>query len=99
MAERMAEDCSSVEEVVKLFSFNKFLSLFPQEDAEFVQLKKSASIFEAANVMEEHIRRRGPSRDGYRKQRWLPQAELLPRKYPTTTGQQLQTPQTNRNDS
>ena len=26
--ERMAEGCSSVEEVVKLFSFNKFLSLF-----------------------------------------------------------------------
>ena len=68
MAERMAEGCSSVEEVVKLFSFNKFLSLFPQEDAEFVQLKKPASILEAANVMEEHIWRRGPSRDGYRKQ-------------------------------
>ena len=68
MAESMAEGCSSVEEVVKLFSFNKYLPLFPQEDAEFVQLKKPASILEAANVMEEHIWRRGPSRDGYRKQ-------------------------------
>ena len=69
MAGRMAEGCSSVEEVVKLFSFNKFFSLFfPQEDAEFVQLKQPATILEAANVMEEHIRRRGPSRDGYHKQ-------------------------------
>ena len=78
MAERMAEGCSSVEEVVKLFSFNKFLSLFPQEDAEFVQLKKPASILEAANVMEEHIWRRGPSRDGYRKQNCFQRNNLPP---------------------
>ena len=48
-----------------------FSSLFPQEGAEFVQLKKPASILEAVNVMDEHIWRRGPSRDGYCKQNYF----------------------------
>lgn len=85
MAERMAEGCSSAEEVVKLFSFIKFLSLFPQEDAEFVQLKKPASILEAENIMEEHTRRRGPSRDSYRKQNYFQGYTSLPRTTATTT--------------
>ena len=53
MVDRMADSCTTVQEVKYMVSFNKLLSLFPADDAEYVRLKKPTSLIEVANLLDD----------------------------------------------
>ena len=53
MVDRMADSCTTVQEVKYMVSFNKLLSLSPADDAEYVRLKKPTSLIEVANLLDD----------------------------------------------
>ena len=68
MGKRLGEDCTTVAEGILTFNMDKFLSLCPTGDTEYVRNKMPKSLLEAANILEEHqaTRQRRPFQSRYR---------------------------------